>query len=40
MELLAALPDWMVWCAAGGAGALALRVLANMLDAAFDLEAG
>jgi hypothetical protein len=39
MELLAQLPEWLVWCAAGGAGALGLRVLANMLEAAFDLEA-
>jgi hypothetical protein len=40
MELLAHLPEWLVWCAAGGAGALALRVLANMLEAAFELDAG
>jgi len=40
MELLAPLPEWLVWCAAGAAGAVALRVLVNMLEAAFDLEAG
>lgn len=38
MEMLAALPEWLVWCAAGGAGALALAALARMLAAAIDLE--
>ena len=38
MELLTALPEWLVWCAAGGAGALALAALARMLSAAIDLE--
>jgi len=40
MELLAPLPDWLVWCAAGGVAAIALRVVVNMLEAAFDLETG
>ena len=39
MELLAALPDWVVWCAAGAAGATALAALANILDAALELDA-
>jgi hypothetical protein len=39
MELLAAVPEWLVWCAAGGAGALALAALASILGAALDLEA-
>jgi hypothetical protein len=39
MELLAAVPDWLVWCAAGGAGALALTSFARILAAALDLEA-
>jgi hypothetical protein len=40
MELLAAMPEWLVWCAAGGAGVLALATLANILDAALELDAG
>jgi hypothetical protein len=39
MELLAAVPEWLVWCAAGGAGALALGALAKIIDSAIDLEA-
>ncbi|HWP13686.1 MAG TPA: hypothetical protein VNN06_17830 [Ramlibacter sp.] len=39
MELLAAMPEWLVWCAAGGAGAIALAALASILDAALDLDA-
>ncbi|MGE4241380.1 hypothetical protein [Ramlibacter sp.] len=39
MDMLAAAPDWLVWCAAGGAGAFALAALANMIAAAVDLEA-
>lgn len=38
MEWFAAMPDWLVWCAAGFAGALALAALANILDAAFELD--
>ncbi len=40
MELFAGLPDWLVWCAAGGAGAIALATLANILEAALELDAG
>ncbi len=36
MDLLAGMPDWLVWCAAGIAGAIALTALASMLDAALD----
>ena len=39
MELATALPDWLVMLAAGGAGAVALAMLARMLEAAFDLDA-
>lgn len=39
MDLLAALPDWLVWCVAGGVAAVALRALARMIEAALDLEA-
>jgi hypothetical protein len=40
MEWFAAIPEWWVWCAAGGAGAIALATLANILEAAFELDAG
>jgi hypothetical protein len=36
MDLFAGMPAWLVWCAAGTAGAIALAALANMLDAALD----
>ena len=39
MEWLAAIPDWLVWGAAGGAGAFFLRALASVIEAALDLEA-
>jgi len=39
MDLLAAMPEWLVWCAAGAAGAIALAALANILDAALELDA-
>ena len=38
MDWLAAVPDWLVWCAAGGAGALALATVARVLTAAIDFE--
>jgi hypothetical protein len=38
MDVFAAVPEWLVWCAAGGAGAFALAVLANTIEAALDLE--
>jgi hypothetical protein len=39
MELFAKAPEWLVWCAAGVAGAIALAMLASVLDAALDLDA-
>ncbi len=39
MDLLAGVPEWLVWGAAGAAGAIALAMLANILDAALDLDA-
>ena len=39
MELLAAAAEWLVWCAAGGAGAFALAAVASLIGAALDLEA-
>jgi hypothetical protein len=38
MEWLAAVPEWLVWCAAGAVGAVALASLAGSLAAVFDLE--
>lgn len=40
MEIFAAMPEWWAWLAAGAVGAVALAALANMLDAALDLDAG
>ncbi|WP_255429159.1 hypothetical protein [Ramlibacter albus] len=39
MELLSAIPDWLVWCAAGCAGAVALASVASILGTVLDLEA-
>lgn len=40
MEMIAAAPEWLVWCGAAGAiGVLALAVLVNVLEATLDLEA-
>jgi hypothetical protein len=40
MDLFAAMPEWAVWCAAGVAGIVALATIANVLEVAFDLDAG
>ncbi len=40
MELFAGVPDWLVWCAAGGAGVIALANIAVILEAALELDAG
>ena len=39
MDLFAGMPEWLVWCAAGIAGAIALATIANILEAAFELDA-
>ena len=39
MELLAELPEWLVWICAGAAGVLALAIMVNVVEAALDLEA-
>jgi len=39
MDWIARMPDWLAWCAAGSAGAVALATVAHMLEAAFDLDA-
>lgn len=39
MDFLAGMPEWLVWCAAGCAGAVALAALASMLEAALELDA-
>jgi hypothetical protein len=38
MDMIAAVPEWLVWCAAGAAGAFALTVVVNTIEAALDLE--
>jgi hypothetical protein len=40
MDFFAALPEWWAWLTAGAVGAIALAVLASMLDAALELDAG
>jgi hypothetical protein len=40
MDLIAALPEWMVWGAAGAIGAFALATLARILQACLDLDGG
>ncbi len=38
MEVIAAMPDWLVWCAAAAAAAVALVVVVNTIEAALDLD--
>jgi hypothetical protein len=38
MDLIAAWPDWLVWCLAGAAGLLGLAVVAAVIEAALDLD--
>jgi hypothetical protein len=38
MDLIAALPEWLVWAAAGGIGAIALTALARVLQACMELD--
>ena len=40
MDMSTVLPEWLVWCAAGAAGAFALATVARLLEAALDLDAG
>ena len=39
MDVITALPEWLVWCAAAVAGAVALKLVANTIEAALDLDA-
>jgi hypothetical protein len=39
MDVFAAVPDWLVWCAASAAGVVALALVVNTIEAALDLEA-
>lgn len=39
MDWFARMPEWLVWSAAGIAGAIALAALASILDAALELDA-
>lgn len=38
MDLIAAMPEWLVWCTAGAAGVFALAIVVNTIEAALDLE--
>lgn len=38
MDMFAAVPEWLVWCAVAGAGALALAAIVNVIETALDLE--
>jgi hypothetical protein len=38
MDLIAALPEWLVWAAAGAIGAIALTALARVLQTCMDLD--
>jgi hypothetical protein len=40
MELFTGVPEWLVWCAVGVAGAIALADIAVILEAALELDAG
>lgn len=39
MDLIITFPEWLVWCATGAAGALALVAIAGVLETALELEA-
>jgi hypothetical protein len=39
MQLLASIPEWLVWCAAGAVGAFAVAALAGVIESALELEA-
>jgi hypothetical protein len=39
MDVIASLPEWLVWFAAGAIGAFALATLARIVQAALDLDA-
>ena len=38
MDLLAAWPEWLVWCAASATGVLAVAMVVNVIETALDLE--
>ena len=38
MEVIAVVPEWLVWCAAAAAAAVALVVVVNTIEAALDLD--
>lgn len=40
MDMLAAWPEWLVWCAASAGGLLAIAVVAGVIEAALDLDGG
>lgn len=38
MDMIAAVPEWLVWCTAAAAGVFGLAAVANTIEAALDLE--
>lgn len=38
MEVIATLPDWLVWCAAAAAAAVGLAAVVSTIEAALDLD--
>ena len=38
MDMFASVPEWLVWCALGGAGAVALASIGNLIETALGLE--
>lgn len=40
MEFLSAVPEWMVWCAAGAAAGVALAAVAAVIETVLELDIG
>ena len=40
MDVIAALPEWLVWAAAGAVGAFALAAVARAVSTCLDLDGG
>ncbi len=38
MELLAAWPEWLVWCAASAGGVIAVAVIVSIINVTLELE--
>lgn len=38
MDMISAVPEWLVWCTAAGAAVFGLAAVVNTIEAALDLE--